>query len=161
VNKKVLVAYFSHSGNTREIANQIRNKVGGDIFELQTIDSYPRNYNAVVEQAKREIESGYKPALKSKIENIEEYDMLFLGSPVWWYTVAPPIATFLSEYDLSGKTIAPFCTHGGGGLSRCASDIAKLSPQSTILNGLAVRGGDVKNAQNDVFKWLRKIGMTK
>ncbi len=113
--RKILVVYFSYSGNTREIANQIHESVGGDIFEIQTVDPYPSNYDAVVKQAKQEKEWGYKPALKTKIENIESYDVIFIGSPIWWGTIPQPVVTFLSEYNLSGKTIVPFCTHAGSG----------------------------------------------
>jgi flavodoxin len=158
MSKKVAV-YFSHSGNTREIANQIHKSVGGDIFEIQSVKPYPSNYDAVVKQAKQELESGYKPALKTKIENIESYDVVFMGYPNWWGTIPRPVVTFLSEYDLSGKTIVPFCTHGGSRLGRSVTDISKLCPKSTVLDGLVVRGNNVKTAQNEVSEWLRKIKM--
>lgn len=158
-SKKILAAYFSHSGNTREIANQIHENVGGSIFEIVTVDPYPRNYDEVVKQAKQEQESGYKPTLKTKIENIEPYEVVFIGYPNWWGTIPRPVATFLSEYNLSGKTIVPFCTHEGSRLGRSVADITKLCPQSTILDGLAVRGREVKNAQNGVSEWLHELGM--
>ena len=161
ITKKILVAYFSHSGNTREIANQIHKSVGGDIFEIQSVKPYPHDYDAVVEQAKQELESGYKPALKTKIENIKSYDLVFIGYPIWWGTVPAPVRTFLSEYDFSGKTIVPFCTHEGSGLGRSVTDISKLCPKSTLLDGVAIRGRDVKTAQNKVSEWLQKIKITK
>lgn len=154
----ILVAYFSHSGNTRIIATQIHESVGGYIFEIVTVDTYPRGYDEVVKQAKKELEEGYRPKLKTKVENIESYEVVFVGYPVWWGTIPMPVATFLSEYDFSGKTI-PFCTHEGSRLGRSVTDITKLCPQSTILDGLAVRGSEVKNAQNEVSEWLREIGM--
>jgi len=154
-SKKVLVVYFSRSGNTRELANQIQKNVGGDVIEIQTVDPYPRDYDAVVKQAKQEIESGYKPALKTKIENIRSYDVIFVGSPNWWNTIAPPVTTFLSEHDLSGKTVVPFITHHGSGKGQSVTDIAKLSPKSTILDGIAIWGRDVKNSQNEVSAWLQ------
>ena len=157
--KKILVAYFSHSGNTREIANQIHENVGGSIFEIVTVDSYPSNYDEVVKQAKQEQESGSKPTLKTKIENIESYEVVFIGHPNWWGTIPRPVATFLSEYDFSGKTIVPFCTHEGSGLGRSERDIKKLCPNSGVLKGLAIRGRDVKNAQNEVSKWLHELEM--
>lgn len=157
----ILVAYFSHSGNTREIANQIHKIVGGDIFEIQSVKKYPHEYDAVVEQARQELDSGYKPALKTKIENIKSYDLVFLGYPVWWGTFPAPVKTFLSEYDFSGKTIAPFCTHEGSSLGGSATDIAKLCPKTTLLNGAAIRGSVVKTAQNKVSAWLREIKITK
>jgi len=154
------VAYFSHSGNTQIIANQIHENVGSSIFEIVTVDQYPNNYNEIVKQAKQEQESGYKPTLKTKIENIESYEVVFIGHPNWWGMIPRPVATFLSEYDFSGKTIVPFCTHEGSGLGRSERDIKKLCPNSGVLKGLAIRGRDVKNAQNEVSKWLHELEMT-
>jgi len=153
--KKILVAYYSWSGNTREIASQIQKATGGDIVEIQPVVPYSSDYDTVTKQAKQEIESGYKPALKTKIDNINSYDVVFIGSPIWWGTIAPPVATFLSEYDLSGKTVVPFVTHGGGGQGRSFDDIAKLCPQSTILNGIDVFGRDTNGLQDELSKRLR------
>jgi flavodoxin len=97
--------------------------------------------------------------LAAKVENINSYDVVFVGYPDWWGTMPMAVFTFLEEYNFSGKTIVPFCTHEGSGLGRSVEDIRKLCPQSTIVEGLAVRGSSVKNAQNDVSDWLRKIGM--
>jgi len=161
ITNKILVVYFSHSGNTREIANQIHKSAGGDIFEIQAINPYPHDYDAIVQQARQELDSGYKPAVKTKMENIKSYDLVFIGYPIWWGTVPAPVRTFLSEYDFSGKTIVPFCTHEGSGLGRSATDISKLCPKSALLDGVAIRGRDVKTAQNKVSEWLRKITITK
>jgi flavodoxin len=157
----ILVAYFSHSGNTREIANQIHKIVGGDIFEIQAVKPYPKDYDAVVKQARQELASGYQPVLKTKVENIQSYDTVFIGYPNWCSTIPAPVSAFLSEYDLSGKTIVPFCTHGGGSLARSTSDISKLCPKSTVLDAIAISGNDVKTAQNKISEWLRKIKITK
>lgn len=124
--KNILVAYFSHSGNTREIANQIHENVGSNIFEIQSVDSYPSDYDGVVEQAKKELQSGYRPMLKTEVEDMESYGVIFIGYPNWWGTIPMPVASFLSEYNFSGKTIVPFCPH------------------STVLDGLAFRGRNVK-----------------
>ena len=159
--KKILVAYFSYSGNTREIANQIHKIVGGDIFEIQAAKPYPTDYDAVVKQARQELDSGYKPPLKTKVENINSYDLIFIGYPNWCGTIPAPVKTFLSGYDFSGKTIVPFCTYGGSGLGRSVSDISKLCPKSTLLESVAIRGSDVKTAQDEVSEWLRKIKITK
>ena len=159
--KKILVAYFSYSGNTREISNQIHKSVGGDIFEIQVVKLYPDDYDAVVKQARQELNSSHKPALKTKIENIKSYDLVFIGYPNWCSTVPAPVRVFLSEYDFSGKTIIPFCTNEGSGLGRSATDISKLCPKSTLLDGIAIRGREVKTAQNEVVEWLRKIKITK
>ncbi|OGV51121.1 MAG: flavodoxin [Lentisphaerae bacterium GWF2_52_8] len=154
--KKILIAYFSHSGNTREIAKQIQKLTGGDIFEIQVVKPYPNEYNAVVEQAKKEINSGYKPELKNKVEDIGKYDVIFIGSPNWWSTIAPPVTAFLSCYDFSGKTIVPFMTHGGGGFGHSINDIKKLCLKSSILDGHAFQGSDVKKAQDEVAKWVHE-----
>jgi len=158
-NWKVLTVYYSHSGNTRECAHQIHARAGGDILEIVPADPYPRDYDAVVEQAKRELKAGYRPVLRANAENIESYDVLFVGSPNWWDTVAPPIMTFLSQCDLTDKAIFPFVTHEGTGLGRSAKDLARICPNATILEGLAVRGREVEHAQPLVSEWLRKLGM--
>lgn len=158
--KKILVAYFSHTGNTREIANQIHKNTGGDIYEIQAIKTYPDDYEAVKKEARQELDSGYKPALKTKINNMS-YDLVFIGYPIWWGTFPAPVRTFLLEYDFSGKTIVPFCTHGGSGLGRSVADILKLCPKSTLLDGVAILGRDAKTAQNTVSEWLRKMKIAK
>lgn len=155
----ILIVYFSHSGNTRKIANLIRQEVGGSLHEILSEVPYPNVYNVVVDQAKKEIKAGYKPPLQSTLDQIEAYDTVFVGSPNWWSTIAPPVVTFLSEYDLSGKTIVPFCTHGGGGLGRISQDIAKLCPQSTILSSFGTYGSGAGNAQAEVSAWLNQVGI--
>jgi flavodoxin len=155
--KKILVAYFSHSSNTRALANQIHKSVGGDSFEIQAVEPYPDDYDACVQQAKEELNSGHKPALQTRVENITSYDVVFIGYPIWWGTIPAPVRTFLSEYDFSGKSIVPFCTHEGTGLGRSVKDIAKLCSRSTLLDGVAIRGGEVRTAQNRVGEWLTKI----
>ena len=159
--KKILVVYFSHSGNTYEIANQIHSIMGGDIFEIQAVNPYPKDYNSVVNQAKQELNSDYNPELKTKVENIKSYDLIFLGYPIWWGTFPAPVKTFLSESDLSGKTIVPFCTHEGSGLGHSVSDISKFCPKAVILSGLAVRGSSAKTAEKEISQWLLRIGITK
>ncbi len=153
----ILVAYFSHSGNTRAIANQIHEGAGGDIFEIVTVKAYPKDYDEVVEQAKKEFREQCRPELKTKAENMESYNVIFVGYPTWCGTIPMPVATFLSAYDFSGKTIVPFCTHEGSGLGRSVTNINELCAQSTILHGLAVRGKDVKKAKNEISKWLNEL----
>ncbi len=159
--ERILVAYFSRSGNTRKIANLIHQEVGGTIHEIQPEMPYPNSYDAVVDQAEKEIQAEYKPALQSTLDHVESYDTIFVGSPNWWDTIAPPVATFLSAYDLSGKIIVPFCTHGGGGLGRVGQDIAKLCPQSTVLSSFEIYASGTGNVQAKVSAWLSKVGMTR
>jgi len=160
MTKQILIVYFSHSGNTQNIANLIHQQVGGTIHQIVPAAPYPKSYNVVVDQAKKEIQAGYKPALQSICDQIESYDTIFVGSPNWWSTIAPPVATFLSIYDLAGKTIVPFCTHGGGGLGRIEQEIAKICPRSTTLSCLDIYGSGAGNAQAKVAAWLHKIGVT-
>lgn len=136
---KALVVYYSRSGNTRAVAEAIHAAVGGDIVELQSVTPYPEAYRATTDQAKQELASGYKPPLKNRIGHIEAYDVVFVGSPNWWGTVAGPVRTFLSEYDLAGKRIAPFITHEGSALGRSVADIKAFCPKAVVLDGLAVR----------------------
>ena len=159
--EQVLVVYFSHSGNTRKIANLIHQEVGGNIHEIQPERPYPDSYNAVVKQAKKEIQAGHKPVLASTLNPIEAYDTIFVGSPNWCGTIAPPVATFLADNDLSGKTIVPFCTHGGDGLGKIALDIARLCPRSTILSGFEIYESGTGNAQAKVSAWLREVGWSR
>lgn len=158
--EKILVAYFSHSGNTRVIANQIHDRVGGDIFEIKTVDSYPQDYEAVKAVAMKELNEGSRPALATHVDNIDSYDVVFVGYPIWWGTMPMPVESFLTGYNFSGKTIVPFSTHEGSGLGSSVRDIKALCPQSTVREGLAIQGGSVNTAQNQVSSWLQGMGYT-
>lgn len=160
-SKKMLVVYFSHTGNTRNMAEQIQKATGADIFEIQPVKNYPEDYKTVEAQAKKEIDASYKPELKTKISNIESYDVIFVGSPNWWTTIAPPVATFLSSYNFSGKTIVPFITHDGSRMGRSVSDIKILCPKSTVLDGLPIKGIYVKDANAEIIQWLIDIKIIK
>lgn len=156
---KMLIVYYSWSGNTRKIAKMIHEIVKGDMVELEPEVLYPKSYRATLEQAKREIKTGYKPSLKTKIENIDDYEVIFVGSPNWWGTIAPPVVSFLSEYDLSGKIVVPFCTHGGGGKQRIIEDIKKLCPNSKILAEFVAYTDGGSDLKTKVSKWLNEIGL--
>jgi flavodoxin len=155
----ILVVYYSHSGTTRKVAEAIRQQADGTLLEIEPEVPYPTPYNTVVEQAKKEIKVGYKPAIKTKVSRWDDYDTVFVGSPNWWSTIAPPIATFLSENDLSNKKVIPFCTHGGGGKGNIDRDIGKLCPHSTILDSLAFFEGDMGDMSSTITAWLGKIGV--
>lgn len=152
--KKILIVYYSRTGNTGAVARHIQAQVGGDLVELQTLTPYPDDYKSTTAQAKKELQTGYKPPLKTAIENIAAYDVIFLGSPNWWGSIAAPLRTFLSDYDLSGKIVAPFMTHGGGALGRSVTDIKNLCPKATVTDGLAVSGPKAASAQEEVAAWL-------
>ncbi|HUH79271.1 MAG TPA: flavodoxin [Methanoregula sp.] len=172
-NSKRLIAYFSRPGNnyvngtivnlpvgnTEVVAKMIREVTGGDLFHIEAVHAYPADYTETTEMAQEELRTQARPELSGHVETMASYDAIFLGYPNWWGTMPMPVCTFLEEYDLSGKTIAPFCTHEGSGLGRSVADIRKLCPQSAVLEGLAVRGGDAGHAQDEVTGWLREIGV--
>lgn len=160
--KKTLVAYFSWSGNTREAAHYIAQKVGADKFEIIREKAYPTEYNACTEDAKAEKEADERPAIKGKVENMAQYDVVFVCVPVWWYTAPMPVYTFLEQYDLSGKTVIPFCT-AYSGPSSTLRDIVSATPKSDHRDGICVvtkeQGGkDMDKKHGKIDKWLTEIG---
>lgn len=159
-----LIAHFSRTGNTREVANQIHQIVGGDIMEIRTSNLYPEEYRATTEQAKREQETNFRPRLTTDVKNMDSYDVVFIGYPIWWGTFPMVLFTFLEKYNFGGKTLIPFCTHEGSRLGRSETDIKTLCSNSTVLEGLALRGGDSGNvktesAQREVAEWLRRLAI--
>lgn len=155
---KTLILYFSMSGNTQTVANYIHDAIGGDIIRLETVETYPEDYDELVDYAQQEQQENARPELKTTIENIDGYDTIFLGYPNWWGDLPMPIYTFLDEYDLSGKTIAPFITHGGSGLSGTDENIQAEEPRATVTEGLAIYGDDAQNSQSEVEDWLEELG---
>jgi flavodoxin len=160
-DKKILVVCFSHSGNTREIARQIQEATGADAFEIVPVDPYPTDYDAVVEQAKKELHANYRPTLKSTGPDLQSYNVIFVGSPNWWSTIAPPVMTYLEAHALSGKTVVPFITHEGSRLGKSVQDVKKLSPGATVHAGQSFWGSSGKSAREDVRKWLRDLKLLK
>jgi flavodoxin len=168
-----LIAYFSRPGNnyvngsivnlpvgnTEVVAKMIREMTGGDLFHIEAVTAYPEGYTETTEVARAELRAKARPELTRHLETLAAYDRIFLGYPNWWGTMPMPVFTFLEGYDLSGKTIAPFCTHEGSGLGHSVADIRKTCPQSTVLDGHAIRGGDVRDAKDELAGWLREIGM--
>lgn len=155
---KVLVAYFSHSfGNTRQIAHMIQKETGGDIFEIKPKTPYTKVHKDVVAQARKEIDAGFKPELVAMPEKLDEYDVIFVGTPNWWNTMAPPVATFLSNHDFSGKTLVPFTTHGGSGLGRYPEDMKKLCPKANFLEGETFSRNSIPDSGDAVAKWIKRI----
>ena len=126
----ILIAYYSWHGNTRRIAKLIERETGGTLFEIEPARPYTTDYQAVVQQAKKEIQAGFRPELKAMPESTS-YEVLFLGTPIWWHTLVPPLAAFIDRCDLNRKTVVPFLTHGGGGSGSFEKDI-------TRMNGTAV-----------------------
>ena len=170
-SKKSLIAYYSRrgqnckggsivsleEGNTEVIAKMIQKITDSDIFHIDTIKPYPEDYSETTQKAKVELNENARPELKNHIENIDDYDLIFLGFPNWWSTMPMAVFTFLEEYDFTNKTIVPFCTHGGGGFGSSIRDIEKIVPNVTIKEGLDINGSDVNNSEDKVSKWLKTI----
>lgn len=152
-----LILYFSMSGNTETVANYIHEEIGGDIVKLETVQTYPEDYDELVDYAREEQRDNIRPELETTIENIEQYDTIFLGYPNWWGDMPMPIYSFLDQYDLSNKTIAPFITHGGSGLSGTSANIANEEPDAVVTEGLAINGDDVDDCQDEVNEWLDEL----
>ncbi len=154
---KILVAYYTRTNNTGGIAEYVHTKVGGDIFQVRPKNAYPADYREATQVARAELDNNQRPEVAESIApaDMTNYDVIFLGHPIWWGTMPMFMYTFLEQYDLSGKVIIPFCTHGGGGAGTSVRDIARIAPGAEVREGLALRGG---LAQNEVDNWLRKNG---
>lgn len=153
---KVLVAYYSWGGNTKFVAEQIQKATGGTLFEIKPVKAYSSDYKECAVEAKKDIKAGLKPELTAKVENIEQYEVVFIGSPNWWSTIAPPVSSFVSSYDFSDKTVIPFFTHGGGGLAGCETDIRKLCPKATVRASGVFSGNGIHGARSEISKWLQQ-----
>ena len=156
---KVLIAYFSWGGNTRGIAEEIQSQTGADLFEIEPVTPYSTDYNTVLDEAQRDQNEQARPELAVHVENMDEYDTIILGYPNWWASIPMPIASFLEEYDFSGKTIIPFCSHGGGRFGQSLTAIAKLAPDSVMGEGLSVHYSGGSSLPDDISEWLSTNGI--
>lgn len=147
------------AGNAELLAGMVQAATGGDLFFIETMGKYPAEYRATTDQAKIEQDNNERPELASHVENMETYDKIVLIYPNWWGTLPQPVFTFLDEYDFSGKTILPLCTHEGSGLGRSESDIAAICPDAQLLEGLSVQGGSAADAQAEVEQWINSSGI--
>lgn len=177
---KVLVAYFSVpetdgvdassgasrlvaggklQGNTEYVATVISEATGGDLFEIKTVHTYPGSHKELIDAAKKESDDNARPRLATHIKNLKEYDVIFVGFPNWWYDMPKPLYTFFDEYDFSGKTVVPFCTHGGSRFSSAVKTIREMEKNATVLNGYTINRDRVAETKEGILKWLEKIGM--
>jgi len=168
-NSKSLIAYYSRKGNnyvggsivnlpignTEVIAKKIQQITGSDVFEIKTVKSYPEDYTETTNVAQEENRNNARPELTATVDDIDSYDVIYIGYPNWWGTMPMAVFTFLESYDFSGKTIIPFCTHEGSRMGSSERDIKKLCPNAKVLSGLAIVGGNVGRADKDVANWLR------
>lgn len=174
-DRKTLIAYFSlvdivpegadavsHAtpsiGNTEFAAMEIQSQVGGDLFAIKTVKNYPVSHSECSAIAEEEMRSDARPELSTHIDNMDEYDTVYIGYPIWWYIEPMAIRTFLEEYDFSGKTVVPFCTTLGAGIAESEENIASLVEESTVLEGVTLRTGQ-QDLSEDITNWLVDIGI--
>lgn len=148
-------------GNTQYVATVIKEAIGGDIFEIKTAHQYPGSHKALIDAAKVENEKNARPKLATHIKNLKAYDIIFVGFPNWWYDMPMPLYTFFDEYDFSGKTVIPFCTHGGSRFSDAIKTIRSMEKKATVLDGYAISRDRVADSKESTHKWLKRIEMMK
>ncbi|MGN0542054.1 MAG: flavodoxin, partial [Acutalibacteraceae bacterium] len=158
---KILIAYFSWGGNTKGVAEEIQRQTGADLFEITMMHPYSSDYNTVLDEAQRDQNAQARPELATHVENMEQYDTIMLGYPNWWASIPMPIASFLEEYDFSGKTIIPFCSHGGGRFGQSLTAIAKLAPDAKMGEALSIHYSGGSELSSDVTEWLEKNNIQK
>ncbi|MDR6843426.1 flavodoxin [Flavobacterium granuli] len=171
-DKNVLIVYLSRTKNTKAVATIIHKNTSGSLVELELENPYPEDYKAIVSQVARENETGFLPLLKTKIDHVEKYDIVFVGFPTWGMQLPPPMKSFLKQYNLSGKIIIPFNTNAGYGIGSSFQTVKELCPKSTVLEGFSTKGGierdgilfvmegeKEKQVQIEVQNWLKEIGL--
>ena len=147
-------------GNTQYIAQLIQQQTGGDLFRIETVQEYPGSHDPLLEFAYNERAEGARPELAAQMENLDSYDIIFLGYPNWNADLPMPLYTLLEQTDLSGKTIVPFTTHGGSGFSRTIQTIQELQPNATVISdGLSISRNSVAQAEGDVASWVSGLGL--
>jgi len=159
--EKALVVYFSWGGNTRTVAKNMGEITNAEVFELLPAIPYTRDRHEIEEVAKREVREGYQPPLKEMPQNLAQYDVIYVGSPCWFTTIAPPVATFMAKAELSGKTVVPFMTHGGNRMGRSVEDMKRLAPKANVTEGLPISESRVAQSKEEITTWLRKNNLIK
>ncbi len=160
-----LIAYFSYTGHTKGIAKQLQELIGGTLFEIKPAAPYSEDYDTTERQGRKETRDGYRPPLAEMPAKLASdpasYDTILLGTPNWFNTVAPPVASFLADNDMSGKRIALFCTNGGGGLGHTLADIRAMCKNSEVLYGINIYEDGGSEAKERLSEWLKQIGLSK
>ena len=167
---KILTVYYSRKGenywnggikniakgNTERVAEFIQNAVGGDLFEIDTVRTYDKDYYKCIDEAKQELREGARPEIKAYPDNLEQYDTIFVGYPNWWGTMPMCMFTLLEHYDLTGKTIIPFCTNEGSGMGSSERDLKKICKGAPIKSGLSIHGAESEKSESKVAAWAKK-----
>lgn len=152
---KILIAYFSWGGNTETVADYIAQLTHGDLFKIEPVNPYPTSYTPCTEVALEERDTNARPAIKDKVENWNDYDVIFIGCPVWWHEAPMIIHTFAESYDFSGKTVVPFCTYASTYRDETLAKIVEITPAATHLEGFGARNRNTSG----ISEWLNRIGM--
>lgn len=169
----ILIAYYSRRGqnyvggkiidlpigNTEVVAQKIERLTCGDMFRIDTVKSYPADYSQCTEIARQELRANIRPRLADKVDDMEQYNIIYLGYPNWWGTMPMAVHAFLESYDFTGKTIIPFCTHEGSGMGRSVADIRRLCPTATVLEGTAIRGSNASQADTETGILVQRTGV--
>ena len=155
----VLIAYFSWSGNTEQMAQAIQAETGGDLFKIEPAVPYTEDYDTLLDIAQQEQAEDARPELAAQVENWDSYDVVFVGYPDWWNDAPMAVYSFLEAYDWTGKTLVPFCTSGGSGFGRSLDKLPGSAPGAAILEGLHIHGDSVDGAAGDVAAWVDGLGL--
>lgn len=158
---RILITYYSHSGNTQEVSSMIQNEVGGTIEEIFTVKNYPATYDDLLPVAQQEKDNQERPELAKNARDPKDFDIIYLGFPVWCDTMPMAVYTYLEQYDTAGKTIVPFATSSAGDFGESIDDIKRLCPDATILEPLMIKEADLTDANKQVHDWLDTLGMLK
>lgn len=153
--KKILIAYYSLTGNTQKAAEKIQTQTGGDLFSIKASNPYPLEHDACLDRDVKEIRENARPAIANKVENIGQYDTIFIGYPIWYYQAPMIVNTFLESYDLKGKTIIPFCTSGGYPVEKSVDVLKKSCANATIMEGFRY------STESDLIQRLKKMELVK
>lgn len=158
VEPKTLILYYSQTGNTKAVAEEIQSRLNAEIEAIEAVVPYDGDFQATIERSGKEREEGILPEIKQIAHNIAEYDVIFLGFPVWFGTYAPPVAAFLNQVDLSGKKVVPFCTFGSGGLDSSVKDLKAKQPNAEIQPGYGVRAARIAKIKDEIDRFLKENG---
>ena len=168
---KTMIVYYSRTGenywngsiknlekgNTETIAEMVADMTGGDLFEVETVKTYPEDYYQCIDGAKAELQRGDRPEVKAYADDLEDYDTIYVGYPNWWGTMPMVMFTFLEHYDLSGKRIIPFCTNEGSGMGGSERDLKKICKGAKVEKGLSIHGAEAAQSRSKVEAWVRKM----
>ena len=155
---KMLVLYYSQTSNTKAVAQEIATRLGADIEEIVAVNPYDGDFQATIERGKKELDEGIYPEIQPLKADIANYDVVFIGYPIWFGTYAPPVITWLNQVDLSGKKVVPFCTFGSGGLESSIKDLAAAEPKAEILPGYGVRAARLEAMPFEIDQFLKANG---